>query len=110
MRKRLITPTPETVRPPGEGGLNLERTAAVEVTSEEENFPVESALVLGETRGWRAAIPGPMCVSEAHRLATILEERLPAELGMPAEVMTHLESLEDHADVHREQHYTGKPE
>jgi hypothetical protein len=23
-------------------------------------------------------------VSEAHRLATILEERLPAELGMPA--------------------------
>jgi hypothetical protein len=29
---------------------------------------------------------------------------------MPAEVMTHLESLEDHSDVHREQHYTGKPE
>ncbi len=49
-------------------------------------------------------------VSEAHRLATILEERLPAELGMPAEVITHLECLEDHADVHREQHYTGKPE
>ena len=49
-------------------------------------------------------------VSEAHRLATILEERLPAELGMPAEVTTHLESLEDHADVHRKQHYTGKPD
>jgi cation diffusion facilitator family transporter len=49
-------------------------------------------------------------VSEAHRLATILEERLPAELEMPAEVITHLESLEDHADVHHEQHYTGKPE
>ncbi len=49
-------------------------------------------------------------VSEAHRLATIQEERLPAELGMPAEVTTHLESLEDHADVHREQHYTGKPD
>jgi cation diffusion facilitator family transporter len=49
-------------------------------------------------------------VSEAHRLATIVEERLPAELGMPTEVITHLESLEDHADVHREQHYTGKPE
>ena len=49
-------------------------------------------------------------VSEAHRLATILEERLPAELGMPAEVITHLESLEDHAEVHHEEHYTGKPE
>ncbi len=49
-------------------------------------------------------------VGEAHNLATILEERLTAELGMPAEVMTHLESLEDHAVVHHHQHYTGKPE
>jgi len=35
---------------------------------------------------------------------------LPAELGMPAEVMTHLELVEDHADVHGEQRYTGKAE
>ena len=68
------------------------------------------------TTGYRQIIevhllfPHLTSVSEAHRLATILEERLPAELGMPAEVTTHLESLEDHADVHREQHYTGKPE
>jgi len=54
--------------------------------------------------------PGLTSVSEAHRLATILEERLPADLGMPAEVITHLESLEDHGDVHGERHYTGKPE
>jgi hypothetical protein len=25
-------------------------------------------------------------------------------------VVTHLEALEDYADVHREEHYTGKPE
>jgi len=68
------------------------------------------------TTGYRQIIevhllfPHLTSVREAHRLATILEERLPAELGMPAEVMTHLESLEDHADVHSEQHYTGKPE
>lgn len=49
-------------------------------------------------------------VGEAHRLATVLEERLPKELGIPAEVITHLESLEDHADVHSEKHYTGKPD
>lgn len=54
--------------------------------------------------------PASTSVSDAHRLATILEERLPGELDMPAEVITHLESLEDHADVHREEHYTGKPE
>jgi len=68
------------------------------------------------TTGYRQIIevhllfPRLTSVSEAHRLATILEERLPSELGMPAEVITHLESLEDHADVHREPHYTGKPE
>ena len=62
MRKQLIPPTPETVRPHGERWLDLERAAAVEVTSEEENFPVESALVSGETRGWRAAIPGTQTI------------------------------------------------
>jgi cation diffusion facilitator family transporter len=68
------------------------------------------------TTGYRQIVevhllfPHLTSVSEAHRLATIVEERLPAELGMPTEVITHLESLEDHADVHREQHYTGKPE
>ena len=68
------------------------------------------------TTGYRQIIevhllfPRLTSVSEAHRLATILEESQPAELGTPAEVITHLESLEDHADVHREQHYTGKPE
>jgi cation diffusion facilitator family transporter len=49
-------------------------------------------------------------VGEAHRLATILEERLPTELRIPAEIITHLESADDHADVHSEEHYTGKPE
>jgi hypothetical protein len=29
---------------------------------------------------------------------------------MPAEVITHLESLEDHAEVHSGEHYTGKPD
>lgn len=67
------------------------------------------------TTGYRLIIevhllfPRLTSVSEAHRLATILEERLPAELGMPAEITTHLESLEDHADVHRDEHYTGRP-
>jgi hypothetical protein len=59
MRKSLITPTPNTVRPAAEDWLDLEHAAAVEVTSEEEDFPVESALLLGETRGWRAASSGP---------------------------------------------------
>ncbi len=68
------------------------------------------------TTGYRQIIevhllfPNLTSVSEAHGLATILEERLAAELGTPAEVITHLESLEDHAQVHHREHYTGKPE
>src|SRR3989475_13278489 len=59
MRKRLITPTPETVRSRGEGWLEIERVAIVEITSEEKDYPVEAAFVSGETPGWRAAEPGP---------------------------------------------------
>jgi len=68
------------------------------------------------TTGYRQIIevhllfPRLTSVSDAHALATTIEERLPAELGMPAEIITHLEALEDHAEVHRREHYTGKPE
>ena len=67
------------------------------------------------TTGYRQIIevhllfPHATAVGEAHRLATVLEERLGMELGTPAEVITHLESLEDHEDVHSTEHYTGKP-
>jgi divalent metal cation (Fe/Co/Zn/Cd) transporter len=67
------------------------------------------------TTGYRQIIevhllfPQATGVGEAHRLATLLEERLPVELGSPSEVITHLESLEDHEDVHSTEHYTGRP-
>lgn len=68
------------------------------------------------TTGYREIIevhllfPQATALGEAHRLATALEERLPQELGTPAEVITHLESLEDHEHVHTTEHYTGRPE
>jgi len=62
MRKRLITPTAEHLGTPGQGWLDLERAAVVEVTSEDAHFPVESALRSGDARGWRAAAPGPQTI------------------------------------------------
>lgn len=54
MRKRLIASSiPEPVGSGGEGWLDLERTALVEVTPEEKDLPVESALVSGVRRRWR---------------------------------------------------------
>jgi len=62
MRTRLIIPTPETVRSRAERWLDVERAAVVEITSEEKGYPVESAFVSGELRGWRAAEPGPQTI------------------------------------------------
>jgi hypothetical protein len=58
MRKRLFSPTAERPGTLGQGWLDLERAAVVEVTSEDEAFPVESAFGSGDARGWRAAAPG----------------------------------------------------
>jgi hypothetical protein len=58
MRKRLINPAVERLGTRGQGWLDLERAAVVEVTSEDENFPVESAFGSEDARGWRAAAPG----------------------------------------------------
>jgi cation diffusion facilitator family transporter len=68
------------------------------------------------TTGYRQIIevhllfPDKMNLGQAHRLATQVEERLAVDLEMPSEVTTHLESLEDHSEVHHVEHYTGRPD
>jgi hypothetical protein len=62
MRKRLITPKPQDAPSPDEDWLDLDSAAVVEVTSEEKGYPVESALVSGETQGWRAADSGTQTI------------------------------------------------
>jgi hypothetical protein len=43
-------------------GLDLANLATIEITSEDEAHPLECALQLGETRGWRAAEPGTQVI------------------------------------------------
>jgi hypothetical protein len=81
MRKRLLTPTPEGIRPTDEGWLDLDRAALVEVTSEENNYEIDSALVSGETRGWRAANTGTQTIrllfdhpQRLRRISLVFEE------------------------------------
>lgn len=62
MRKRQISPVPLSVAPPGQVWLDMEHRALVEVTSEENGYPIESALVGGENRGWRAANRGTQTI------------------------------------------------
>jgi hypothetical protein len=61
MRKRIITPTHQTVPPRAEDWLDVENSAVVEVTSEDKDYPVESAIT-GVGVGWRAAEPGPQTI------------------------------------------------
>ena len=58
MRKRLLNPTAERLGTLAKGWLDLERAAVVEVTSEENDFPIESAFAPEDAQGWRAAGSG----------------------------------------------------
>ena len=81
MRKRVFIPTPQGIRSPDEGWLDLDRAASVEVTSEEKNYGIDSALVSGETQGWRAASPGTQTIrllfdqpQRLRRISLVFEE------------------------------------
>jgi hypothetical protein len=81
MRKRLIPSSASIASLPDEGRLDLDRVSSVEVTSEENDYWIESALVSGETRGWRAATPGTQTIrlifdqpQRLRRISLVFEE------------------------------------
>jgi hypothetical protein len=81
MRKRLITPISQDAHVPDERWLGLRRLATVEVTSEQELYPIEAALVEGEKGEWRAADSGAQTIrlifdesQVLKRIAIIFEE------------------------------------
>jgi hypothetical protein len=61
MRKTVIDSSDTTVCR-SEQWIELDQLATVEITSEDPNFPIESALVLGRGPGWRAARKGEQLV------------------------------------------------
>ena len=62
MRKRIIASDREANPRSDENWLDLEELAEVEVTSEDPEFPIESALLPGGTSGWRASEPGEQTI------------------------------------------------
>jgi len=62
MRKRIIGRGLIDVAAAEPGWMDLERLAQVEITSEEVDYPIESALVPGAGPGWRAAQPGEQTI------------------------------------------------
>jgi hypothetical protein len=57
MRKRII-PTRQAEAPDHGPWLDLDAIAEVEITSEDPEHPIESALLTGQEAGWRASAAG----------------------------------------------------
>jgi hypothetical protein len=62
MRKRIIDHGSRAEPAAEPGWLDLERLAQVEITSEEADHPIESALIPGMGPGWWAAQPGEQTI------------------------------------------------
>jgi hypothetical protein len=62
MRKSILSPSPVAATPIRDLWRDLERIARIEITSEDEAFPIEHALGKAETTGWRAAEAGPQII------------------------------------------------
>ncbi len=62
MRKLIINRGSENVCSLNENWLDLEPLVQVELTSEDESHPIESALIPGRGSGWRAAWPGEQTI------------------------------------------------
>ena len=62
MRKRVINLDQKHSAYSDRKWLDIENLAVVEVTSEAEGFPIESALLPGKVSGWRASDPGKQII------------------------------------------------
>jgi hypothetical protein len=62
MRKYIIGHGPRDVSATGQDWLDLELLAQVEITSEDSDYPIESALIPGTGPGWQAGQPGEQTI------------------------------------------------
>ncbi len=62
MRKSIVTPNIVPAVPIGDLWRELERIARVEMTSEDEAFPIENAIGKKATTGWKASSTGPQVI------------------------------------------------
>jgi hypothetical protein len=81
VRKSQITAIPPVVPPSNQSWIDVEHIAAVDVSSEDSEHPIESALLLHERGGWRAATVGTQTIrlifdepQQLKRIALVFED------------------------------------
>ena len=62
MRKSIVSPSAVAATPISDLWRDLERIARVEISTEDDQFPIEHALGKDVTTGWRASMTGPQIV------------------------------------------------
>ena len=62
MRKNIISPVSQEVKPSQSRWIDVENLARVELSSEDPAHPIESALSLAAGPGWLAAQPGAQTI------------------------------------------------
>lgn len=76
MRKSHIAQIPQNAALGDQVWIDVDRLGSVEVTSEECDYPIESAVLLEGKKGWRAANPGMQTIrlifDEPQKLRRIL--------------------------------------
>jgi hypothetical protein len=76
VRKSQIARIPQDAPLRDQAWMDVERIASVEVSSEQTDYPIESALLLEEKKGWRAATSGTQTIrlifDEPQKLRRIL--------------------------------------
>lgn len=82
MRKKIIKQVIPEERKPDAEWLDVEKIAIVEVSSEDDSFPIESALLPGNDHGWRASTPGKQTIrlgfnppQEIQKVLIVFEDR-----------------------------------
>jgi len=82
MRKRLITSAAPNARFERDHRIDVSTAALVEVTSEDSDYPIEDALIPGESNGWRASEPGTQTIrlifdqpQKLKRISLVFEEK-----------------------------------
>jgi hypothetical protein len=76
VRKSQITRIPQNAPLRDQAWMDVDRIASVEISSEDSDYPIESALLLERQKGWRAANPGMQTIrlifDEPQKLRRIL--------------------------------------
>jgi hypothetical protein len=103
LREQEMRSRPRTAASPvpqSKQWLEIEELAKIEVSSEDPNFPIESALSAGAGQGWRAAERGSQIGQRIRNFGHVADGIMPESRRQPELLMPCHPSLEGSLDAY----------